>query len=103
MAGFGIEPNKNLLRDGFEECARYVHWRRARDGSRLVVYVDESGWVRFCRADAIEHVPEELFVGNYNRKSQIEEIEDDMLGRERELRTAAFYESRASTSRRAYR
>lgn len=76
----------NLLRDGYEEVAEHVSRiiRKCR-GSHAVV-VRDTGAV--CVYTKYERLPEReaaCLIGTYNRKARVNEIEDDLIVRLKEL------------------
>lgn len=79
--------SKNLLLDGFAECAGFV--ARQMRGTRVgaVVHVSPNGALRVCRSDRARSVelPDSWLVGSYGYPPRIEWIEDDLIAHARDL------------------
>ncbi len=91
-AHFRSQPLGNLVLDGFEESARRVYRKvRSWHSQGVIVIVEDNGVIRLkqCRDALVSRMPPaDLIVGTYDRKAQIETIENDMLYRIRELTSA---------------
>lgn len=82
-------PIGNLILIGFEEAARIVH-RRSRynkGGSGMVTIVDDAGNIatKYQHQVSSSNTRAAHIVGTFDSTSKIEQIEDDMLARLREL------------------
>lgn len=76
----------NLLTDGVEEVADYVKRGMERGGLFMVLATD-SGAVRMVNLHHSRTEPRSAaeIVGTYTRAVRIEQIEDDLLARVREI------------------
>jgi len=84
-------PKHNLKRDGFMDCAEYIHGLAKRGRGCHCVYVAPDGGLRVI-PDATQkqsHRPESELVGRYRKGAEINVIEDDLIQWLREQRTAA--------------
>lgn len=78
----------NVFRDGHEAVAELVSSRvRAAKGERYCVWVDCEGTVRWrARWDKrSKPLPDEDLIGTYDRHVRVEQIEDDLIARMREI------------------
>lgn len=82
----------HLLRQGWEECADLVHKRIHKRQETLALIVDNAGRVFLRRPTAAERDPLAYWVGTYDPTCHVEDIESDLLNRQREL-TAGIREA----------
>lgn len=83
-------PRGDLIIDGFSECARRVYRHTRSSGWNWMVCVDASGTMTVSTSSEVRsvNVLRTQWVGTYNRTTQINDIEDDLLERLRELTRA---------------
>lgn len=76
----------NLCADGYSECARRVYRKARGYASPLMVLATDTGLVTTRETHAITpNVDPSQFVGTYDRTTNLNEIEDDMIYRLKEI------------------
>lgn len=81
-------PKSNLLAHEIEDVAEHIK-RQMQRGSLYAVYVADDGAVRIHNLDHTRDDARPLheMVGTYRRNIRIEQLEDDLIARLRELTT----------------
>lgn len=79
-----MTAHSNLLRDDFQLVARRVV-RQVRNEGRTLVRVLPTGALRYGHPAKIDDVAVDTVVGIYHDRTPIEQVEDDLLARLREL------------------
>jgi hypothetical protein len=83
------DPRPNLLRDGYERTASLILWRMRDRSDSAMCFVRPSGsWLLRSTVPTVD-LPHSsrYWVGTYNRNTQPEIIEDDLIERIREIQT----------------
>lgn len=83
-------PKHFLLRDDLTVCAEHVSSilrHRPQQSHLHSVYVAADGGIRVVRKDAYDanQRPESELLGVYDKSARVEQIEDDLLVKKREL------------------
>lgn len=77
----------NLTLDDFEFCAESVHRTIKAGREPMLVYVLPNGALKTIRRNHPAQPPADYLIGCFTPKTPIEVIENDLLDRQRELRT----------------
>ena len=88
----GRPPARNLIRHGHEALAAFIFQRiQVSRGTRTVAVDDAGNMVIYAPNDKrMNRKPVEWLVGNYGARAKIEDIEDDLICRARELSGSAI-------------